>query len=141
MTGMLMFGMPEDQAESHRRALGGLRKELESYDLRCRPVERLHLPMRGWYYKPILLPPEMDVYGGGRLIATIAVVDVPGGGGTWFLVKEPGGLPVEARSVDDVPSVARELVARREHAKPQQAASPSDGEPDPAVHEEPPYPG
>ncbi|GAA3813416.1 hypothetical protein GCM10022226_37680 [Sphaerisporangium flaviroseum] len=129
MTGVRMFGMPEDRAESHRRALGYLRKELESYDLRCRPVERLHLPMRGWYYEPILLPPEMDVYGGGRLIATVTVVDVPGGGGAWFLVKEPGGLPVEAHSVDDFDSAARDIAARRERTELEHADHPLPSEP------------
>lgn len=121
MTDLLTYGMPEERAERHRSALRDLRKELESYDMRCRPVERLHLPMRGWYYQPILLPPEMDVYDCGCLLATVTVVDVPGRGGAWFLIKQPDGVPTEAKTVTDPATAARAVAARREKARPEQA--------------------
>ncbi|MFC6082447.1 hypothetical protein [Sphaerisporangium aureirubrum] len=59
-----------EQAERHRAVLGGLCEELKAHGLLCRSVERLHLPLRG-YYAPILRPPETDVYGDGRLLATV----------------------------------------------------------------------
>ncbi|MEU9889709.1 hypothetical protein [Sphaerisporangium sp. NPDC051011] len=111
MRDLLMYGMPEEQAEEHRRALGDLRKQVESHGLRGRLVERLHLPMRSGFYTPVLRPPEMDVYGGGRLIVTVTVVDVPKGG-AWYLVKRPDGLPVEAHSVADPASAAIAIAAQ-----------------------------
>ncbi|MDH2430366.1 hypothetical protein [Sphaerisporangium sp. TRM90804] len=111
MSDLVMFGMPEEAAEEHRRALGDLRKELESHGLRCRPVERIHLSMRRGYYPPVLRPPEMDVYADARLIVTVTVVDVPNGG-AWHLVKQPDGLPVEAHSADDPSSAATAIAAR-----------------------------
>ncbi|GGK97028.1 hypothetical protein Sme01_35380 [Sphaerisporangium melleum] len=104
-----MYGMPEERAEEHRRALRELAKHMEPYDLRCRHVERVHLPMRWGFDKGFLLPPEMDVYGGGRFVVTVAVVDVPGGG-AWYLVKRPDGLPVQAYTVGD-PAHAAEAIA------------------------------
>ncbi|WP_147269009.1 hypothetical protein [Sphaerisporangium album] len=110
MRDLLMYGMPEGQAEEHRRALGDLRKQVESHGLRCRLVERLHLPMRSGYYTPVLRPPEMDVYGGGRLVVTVTVVDVPKGG-AWYLLKRPDGLPVEAHSVTGAAAAAVAIAA------------------------------
>ncbi|MET8142272.1 hypothetical protein ABZU32_18335 [Sphaerisporangium sp. NPDC005288] len=124
MTALWFWGMPEDQAERHRAALGDLAKELECHGLRCRPVERLHLPMGGAYYRPFLLPPELDVYGGGRLIVTVAVVDVPGGGGAWYLLKEPGGLPVATHSTLDPTAAAQAITTRAPAPTPIPAPAP-----------------
>ncbi|MFC7384272.1 hypothetical protein [Sphaerisporangium rhizosphaerae] len=110
MTGTLMYGMPEGRAEEHRRALRELAKYLESHGLRCRHVERVHLPMRWGFDKGFPLPPEMDVYGCGRLAATVAVVDVPGGG-AWYLVKRPDGLPVRACAAGDPARAAEDIAA------------------------------
>ncbi|WP_214416211.1 hypothetical protein [Sphaerisporangium fuscum] len=54
----------------------------------------------------------MDVYGDGRLIATVTVVDVPNGG-VWYLVKRPDGLPVQARVTEDPASAARAIATFR----------------------------
>jgi hypothetical protein len=111
VTDLLMSGMSRERAEAHRLALHDLRGALAAYELRGRAVERLHLLMRS-SCGPGLLPPEMDVYAGRRLIATVAVVDVPGGAGAWFLIKEPDGLPVRAHLIGDLDSTARDLAAR-----------------------------
>ncbi|GII75691.1 hypothetical protein Sru01_06730 [Sphaerisporangium rufum] len=113
MSGLVIWGVPEEQAEAHRTALRDLRKELEHRGLRTRLVERLQLPMSGGYCKPARLPPELDVYAAGRLLATVTVVDVPGGGGAWYLLKEPGGLPSEAHSVSDPAAAAGAVTVRR----------------------------
>lgn len=139
MTDLLMFGMPEDKAEEHRRALRDLRMELEPYDMSCRLVERIRLPLHG-YYRPMLLPPEMDVYAARCLIATVTVVDVPGGGGAWFVVKDSDGLPVRAKSVGDLASAARDLAARHEEAAPARPDAASRGESDIARPEREPRP-
>ncbi|MEO3808774.1 hypothetical protein ABGB17_07205 [Sphaerisporangium sp. B11E5] len=112
MTGLLLFGMPEDRAETHRQALLALREELASHDLRGRMVERLHLHMYGWHPRPLLLPPELDVYRAGRLIATVTVVDVPGDGGAWYLIQQPDGMPLETRPVT-APSLSARSIATR----------------------------
>ncbi|GGK77052.1 hypothetical protein Sme01_42780 [Sphaerisporangium melleum] len=125
MTALWFWGRPEDQAERHRGALGDLAKELECHGLRCRPVERLHLPMGGDYYRPFLLPPELDVYGGGRLIVTVAVVDVPGGGGAWYLLKEPSGLPVATHSTANPSAAAQAITTRAPAPGPASAAVPT----------------
>ncbi|MFC6082452.1 hypothetical protein [Sphaerisporangium aureirubrum] len=124
MTGHLLFGMPEDQAGRHRVALSDLREELESHGLRCRSVERLNLPLDSGYFRPILLPPEMDVYGDGHLIATITVVDVPGDGGAWFLLKDPSGQPTEAHSTNTPATAAAAVATLHEAGKPPQSDHP-----------------
>ncbi|WP_214416579.1 hypothetical protein [Sphaerisporangium fuscum] len=106
---LLIRGMPEERAESHRRALRDLRVALEGYGLRCRPVERLLLSMDGGHRPPMLLPPEMDVYDGWSLVAGVIVVDVPGGAGPWLVTKERGGLPVRAYPAGEVEVAARDL--------------------------------
>ncbi|MFC6080792.1 hypothetical protein [Sphaerisporangium aureirubrum] len=112
MTGLLLCGMPEDRAETHRRALLALREELTSHDLRGRMVERLHLHMYGFHPRPLLLPPELDVYGAGHLIATVTVVDVPGNGSAWYLIQQPDGLPLETRPVT-APALSARTIATR----------------------------
>ncbi|GII83979.1 hypothetical protein Ssi03_19690 [Sphaerisporangium siamense] len=118
-----LFGMPERQVDRHRGALGGLAKQLEPLGLRCRPVERLRLGMEGWYRKPEVLPPELDVYGGGRLIATVTVAGAPRDGEASFLVREPGALPVGARGADAVASAVRDIATARTEAAPEPGRS------------------
>ncbi|MEO3809452.1 hypothetical protein ABGB17_10680 [Sphaerisporangium sp. B11E5] len=111
MTGLPMDGMAQARAEAHRRALGELCKHLESHGLRCRAVERIHLSMRGGPCHANLGPPEMDVYGDGRLIVVVTVVGSPQRG-LWYLVKRPDGLPVRTSPAGDPVSAARDIAAR-----------------------------
>lgn len=130
-----MDGISRGRAEAHRRLLGELRKHLESYGLRCRDVERIHLPLeRGWFHAT-LRPPEMDVYGNGRLIV---VVSVSGSSlrGPAFLVRRGDGLPLGTCSAGDPEAAARDIAARRdqtacgiaaEEAAPEEVAPEEEG--------------
>ncbi|GII85648.1 hypothetical protein Ssi03_36380 [Sphaerisporangium siamense] len=118
MTGLMMYGVPERQAEAHRRTLRALRAELAPHGLYGRMVERLYLHMHWGPHQAILRPPELDVYGDGRLVTTVTVVDVPGGGGAWYLTRRPDGLPTKTHPARDPSATARAIAANRDRAVP-----------------------